>query len=289
MNVSENYRFPGLFDVAQRQSLVMRRNWEAGASPAAVRNRFVLNMRLRLKLSIAIAVLGLASSSASSAEVAILRNGFSIRHQRHEARESVTRLYFTESSSGYVDIPTDQIVYFEVEEARPAPALKATPPATLEEMVSAASNSNHIDPDLIMVLIGAESGFNASAVSPKGALGLMQLMPQTASRLGVGDPLDPLANVNGGTRYLRELLDLYHNDLVKALAAYNAGPKRVEQYRGVPPYAETQTYVAKVIHDFNRKKLARTSAHHDFGNKPEAIRNSKSEALSAAPQPSSAL
>jgi soluble lytic murein transglycosylase-like protein len=246
-------------------------------------------MRLRLKLSIAISVLGFASLSASPAEVAILRNGFSIRHQRHESRESVTRLYFAESSSGYVDIPTDQIFYFEVEETPPAPTLKPTPPATLEQMVSAASSSNHIDPDLIMVLIGAESGFNANAVSPKGARGLMQLMPQTASRLGVGDPLDPLANVNGGTRYLRELLDLYHNDLVKALAAYNAGPKRVEQYRGVPPYAETQTYIAKVIHDFNRKKLARASAHHDFGNKPEAIRNSKSGALSAAPQPPSGL
>jgi hypothetical protein len=234
-------------------------------------------------------VLLLASLSASPAEVAILRNGFSIRTERHESRESVTRLYFAESSSGYVDIPTDQILSFEVEEIRPAPMLKPTPPATLEEMVSAASSSNHIDPDLIMVLIGAESGFNANAVSPKGARGLMQLMPQTASRLGVGDPLDPLANVNGGTRYLRELLDLYHNDLVKTLAAYNAGPKRVAQYRGVPPYAETQTYVAKVIHDFTRKKLARASTLHDFSNKPEAIGNSKSEALSAAPQRSSGL
>jgi soluble lytic murein transglycosylase-like protein len=212
-----------------------------------------------------------------------------MRLQRHESREAVTRLYFAESSSSYVDVPTDQIVYFDVEEIPPAPALKPTPPATLEEMVSAASSSNHVDPDLIMILIGAESGFNANAVSPKGARGLMQLMPQTASRLGVGDPLDPVANVKGGTRYLRELLDLYHNDLVKALAAYNAGPKRVEQYRGVPPYAETQTYIAKVIHDFNRKKLARVSAHHEFGSKREAIRNSKSEALSAAPQPSSEL
>ena len=246
-------------------------------------------MRLRLRLSIAISVLGLASLSVSSAELAILRNGFSIRHQRHESRESVTRLYLAESSGSYVDIPTDQIVYFEAEEKPPALALKPTPPATLEEMVSAASSTNHIDPDLIMILIGAESGFNANAVSPKGARGLMQLMPQTASRLGVTDPLDPLANVNGGTRYLRELLDLYHNDLVKALAAYNAGPKRVEQYRGVPPYAETQTYIAKVIHDFNRKKLARASARHDFGNKPEAIGNSKSEALSAVQKRSSGL
>lgn len=246
-------------------------------------------MRLLFKLGVTIAVVTLASLSASSAEVAILRNGFSIRHQRHEPREAVTRLYFVESPSSYVEVPTDQIVRFEVEEQPPAQALKPTPPTTLEEIVSAASSSSHVDPDLIMTLIGAESAFNANAVSPKGARGLMQLMPQTASHLGVGDPLDPVANVKGGTRYLRELLDLYHNDLVKALAAYNAGPKRVEQYRGVPPYAETQTYIAKVIHDFNRKKLARVSAHHDFDSKQVAIRNSKSEAFNATPQPSSEL
>jgi soluble lytic murein transglycosylase-like protein len=246
-------------------------------------------MRLLFKLGVTIAVVTLASLSASSAEVAILRNGFSIRHQRHEPREAMTRLYFVESPSSYVEVPTDQIVRFEVEEQPPAQALKPTPPTTLEEIVSAASSSSHVDPDLIMTLIGAESAFNANAVSPKGARGLMQLMPQTASHLGVGDPLDPVANVKGGTRYLRELLDLYHNDLVKALAAYNAGPKRVEQYRGVPPYAETQTYIAKVIHDFNRKKLARVSAHHDFDGKQVAIRNSKSEAFNATPQPSSEL
>jgi len=258
-----------------------------GASPALPvtgRSKFLLDMRLRFKLSIAISVLALASLSASSAEVAVLRNGFSIRLVRHEPREAVTRLYFADSSSNYVEVPTDQIVCFEVEEPPPAPALKPTLPTTLEEVVSTASSSNHIDPDLIMTLIGAESGFNANAVSAKGARGLMQLMPQTASRLGVDDPLDPVANVQGGTRYLRELLDRYHNDLTKALAAYNAGPKRVEQYRGVPPYAETQTYIAKVIDDFNRKKHARVSAHHDFRNKPEAIRNPKSEALSAPPR-----
>lgn len=244
-------------------------------------------MRLRSKLGITISVLALASLSASSAEVAILRNGFSIRLQRHEPREAVTRLYFGDSSSNYVEVPTDQIIRFEAEELPPAPALKPTPVRTLDETVSAAGSSNHIDPDLIMILIGVESGFNANAVSPKGARGLMQLMPQTASRLGVSDALDPVANVQGGTRYLRELLDRYHNDLAKALAAYNAGPKRVEQYHGVPPYAETQTYIAKVIDDFYRKKLARVSARLDFGNKPEAIGSSGSEALSAAPQPSS--
>lgn len=263
----------------------------------ADRSKFLVHMRLSFRLSIAISLLAFASLPASSAEVAILRNGFSIRLQRHEAREALTRLYFADSSGSFVDVPTDQIVRFEEEELPPeiyssrdaieARILKPTLPKTLQEMVSVASSNNRIDPDLIMTVIGAESGFNANAVSRKGAQGLMQLMPQTASRLGVEDPLDPAANVQGGTRYLRELLDLYHNDVVKALAAYNAGPKRVEQYRGVPPYFETRTYVAKVIRDFNRKKLARVSAHHDSDSKQVAIRNSKSEAFNATSQPSS--
>src|SRR6202020_2990830 len=100
------------------------------------------------------------------------------------------------------------------------------------------------------------SGFNVRAVSPKGAQGLMQLMPQTATQLGVKNAFDPQANVEAGTRYLRELLERYNFDLIKALAAYNAGPQRVEQYNGVPPYYETKAYVARIVRDFNKKKLA---------------------------------
>jgi soluble lytic murein transglycosylase-like protein len=105
-------------------------------------------------------------------------------------------------------------------------------------------------------VIKAESGFNVHAVSRKGAQGLMQLMPGTASQLGVPNAFDPQANVEGGAKYLRELLERYNFDLVKALAAYNAGPQRVEQFGGVPPYYETRAYVARVVRDFNRKKAA---------------------------------
>jgi len=122
--------------------------------------------------------------------------------------------------------------------------------------VNSASAAYHLDPDLVNSVIHAESGFNSRAVSPKGARGLMQLMPGTANELGVNDAFDPQANVTGGSRYLRELLERYNFDLVKALAAYNAGPQRVEQYRGVPPFRETRAYVARIVHEYNLKKVA---------------------------------
>ncbi len=127
-------------------------------------------------------------------------------------------------------------------------------------MVNSASGRYRLDPDLVNSVIKAESGFNVRAVSPKGAQGLMQLMPGTASQLGVPNAFDPEANVEGGAKYLRELLERYNFDLVKALAAYNAGPQRVEQFGGVPPYYETRVYVAKIVRDFNRKKEAQKKA-----------------------------
>ena len=130
----------------------------------------------------------------------------------------------------------------------------------LEQVVNSASAAYHLDPDLVNTVIHAESGFNPHAVSPKGARGLMQLMPSTASALGVKDAFDPEENVGGGSRYLRELLERYNFDLVKALAAYNAGPQRVEQYNGVPPFHETRAYVARIVHDYNRKKIAQEKA-----------------------------
>jgi soluble lytic murein transglycosylase-like protein len=238
------------------------------------------------KSSIATFLLALACISSSSAEVAVLRNGFSIRADRHESRETMTRLYFAESSKYYVEVPTEQIARFEADDPPPAPVLKASPATTLDEVVNAASSSNHLDPDLVMSLIGTESGFNVRAVSPKGAQGLMQLMPQTASRLGVVNPMDPVANVEGGTRYLRELLDLYHHDLAKALAAYNAGPERVDQYRGVPPYRETQAYVAKVIGEFRRKKFSQAPTLYQAKSKPRVLGNLKPVAAVAPAQPS---
>jgi soluble lytic murein transglycosylase-like protein len=212
-----------------------------------------------------------------AADSAVLRNGFSIRHERRQVIGTITRLYVGKDNSSFVDIPTDEIDHFEALADEPASHLRfqtASVPAAsdqaaldnvnhqvdLNQVVEAASGTYRLDPDLVNSVIRAESGFNVRAVSPKGAQGLMQLMPQTASQLGVQNAFDPRANVEGGTRYLRELLERYDFDLIKALAAYNAGPERVEQYGGVPPYYETKAYVARIVRDFNKKKLAAKAA-----------------------------
>ena len=207
-------------------------------------------MKLGYQLGIVAALIFLASPSASAAEMAILRNGFAIRHERRETLDTVTRLYLLKAPDNYIDVPAAEIVRFEAVDSPLPPTVRSAPDSDLDAVVSAASKRNNLDPDLVNSVILAESGFDPNAVSPKGAQGLMQLMPQTAARMGVRNAMDPAANVEGGTRYLGELLVRYHHDLSKALAAYNAGPERVEQYHGVPPYPETLAYVARVVRDF---------------------------------------
>src|SRR6195256_2777097 len=211
---------------------------------------------------------------ATAAELAVLRNGFSIRHEHRLVMGTTTRLFLAADDSSFTDVPTAEITGYEKDLSLPAAtqqapsqlasipssgSVKTSPaksPIPLNDVVNSASATYHLDPDLVNSVIHAESGFNAHAVSPKGARGLMQLMPGTANQLGVNDAFDPEANVTGGSHYLRELLELYNFDLVKALAAYNAGPQRVDQYRGVPPFRETRAYVARIVHEYNTKKIA---------------------------------
>ena len=206
----------------------------------------------------------LFSGCAAAADLALLNNGFTIRHERRQTVGENTRLFTGAGDSSYIDVPTSDIEGFEKDLSLPrlpeASSSSATSAVDLNHVVKSASATYHLDPDLVNSVIHAESGFNSRAVSRHGALGLMQLMPGTAGRLGVKNPFDPQANVDGGTRYLRQLLERYHFDLVKALAAYNAGPQRVEQYRGVPPYRETRAYVAGIVRDYNRKKIAQERA-----------------------------
>ena len=128
--------------------------------------------------------------------------------------------------------------------SNPVPVAMA--PAALDAVVQQSAEKNHVDPALVRAVISTESNWNSSAVSPKGALGLMQLIPGTAERLGVGNAFDPVQNVDAGTRYLGTLLQRYNGDLGKALAAYNAGPGAVDRFGGIPNYPETRNYVEKV-------------------------------------------
>jgi len=235
----------------------------------------------------AIAILAVTALPCFAGEVAVLKNGFTIQHERREVVGDVTRLYVSADGASFVDVPTTDIDHYEeapdppvsASEPESAPGQSAAlrsgsfvkggkggatgfpvPRSDLNQVVNEASGRYRLDPDLVNSVIKAESGFNVRAVSPKGAQGLMQLMPGTASQLGVPNAFDPQANVDGGTRYLRELLERYNFDLVKALAAYNAGPQRVEQFGGVPPFHETRAYVARIVKDFNKKKTAQQKA-----------------------------
>ncbi len=131
-------------------------------------------------------------------------------------------------------------------------AEQALLPDRIEHIVQQASERHNLDPALVKAVIDVESGGNPTAVSRKGALGLMQLIPSTAGQLGVGNAFDPAQNVEGGASYLRSLLDRFHGDLEKSLAAYNAGPGLVERFGGVPNIPETRSYVQKVTNSYFR-------------------------------------
>ncbi len=120
------------------------------------------------------------------------------------------------------------------------------------EMIGEASSSHGLPQSLIKAVIHAESAFNPKAISPKGARGLMQIMPQTGAELGLTNFFDPLENIRAGSKYLAFLLEKFNGNLVLAVAAYNAGPGAVEEYKGIPPYAETRSYVRRVL-DLKRR------------------------------------
>lgn len=196
------------------------------------------------------------ASFCLAGDIACLRNGFSIKHDRREVMGDKTRLYI---GTGYLDVATADIERIEPDDTPSSSATNAAvvpgaPVKSIDQHLVEASKNSGIDRDFLESVIRHESAFNPKAVSPKGARGLMQLMPGTADQLGVKDSFDPGQNIQGGTTYLKQLLELYNGDAQKALAAYNAGPHRVQKYRGVPPYRETRAYVAGIIREYNRKK-----------------------------------
>lgn len=214
-----------------------------------------------------VAVLSILAAHAHAAERVTLRNGFAMRCDHHALVDGHMRLYLSAGEDNYIEFAPDEIAAFEQVPDPPAATPPTAPqpshanakltPADLHEMLAHAGTEHNLDVDLLASVVKAESDGNARAVSHAGAQGLMQLMPQTAAGLGVKDSFQPEQNVRGGSTYLDALLTHYHDNLALALAAYNAGPEAVDKYHGIPPYSETRAYVARVIHEFNRRVLAR--------------------------------
>src|SRR5579871_6701738 len=225
---------------------------------------FDIGQRFALFMPIAV----LMALPAHAGETAILANGFSIHADRHEFAGDVVKLY---SGEGVTEMPASQIASFEKEQdpppAAPSVVVPSAPPPAVAQVVrqtdqpldpkrlaADAARRNNLPEALIRSVMHAESGFRPDAISPKGAIGLMQLMPGTAQELHA-DPRDPGQNVEAGTAYLRALLVKYESkddQVARAVAAYNAGPGAVDRYNGVPPYRETRDYVIRVLTEYKR-------------------------------------
>jgi soluble lytic murein transglycosylase-like protein len=203
----------------------------------------------------------LSVAPAMAAEDVVFTSGSRMRFDRHEIIGTKVRLY---NPDGYVEMDLSRIHAFEpIPEdpvavpamvAPPAPVQPATPTQPVlspQELADAAADKYGLPRTLVRAVMEAESGYQTGAVSPKGAIGLMQLMPETAQALGV-DPNDPVQNVDAGARYLRDLLQKYDGGLWHALAAYNAGPGAVDKYNGVPPYNETLLYVKRIDQQYTK-------------------------------------
>ena len=188
---------------------------------------------------------------AWAGEYAVLANGFRIHADRHETAGASVRLY---TKDGVIEVPANSVASFEAEEyiAPPVMAPKVDAPLPVSDtrtLLRDAAVRSGLPPSLVESVARVESALRPDAVSPKGALGVMQLMPATARKLDA-DPRDTAQNIDAGARLLRELLIKYDGDVVKALSAYNAGEGAVDRYRGMPPYPETQDYVDKVIRTY---------------------------------------
>ena len=208
----------------------------------------------------------LATAMAGAAEHAMLKSGFRMSADRIEKLGSVYRLH---TRAGAIELAASDVESIEQDDfVAPAPTSSVAPvaaaigqtasappqrskPATVAEMIEQAAERAGIPAELVHSVAKAESNYQVNALSHKGAIGVMQLMPATAAALSV-NPHDPEQNIDAGARYLRDLLIKYDGDSVRALAAYNAGPAAVDRYRGVPPYRETVTYVDRVLRNYAR-------------------------------------
>ncbi|TCK75106.1 lytic transglycosylase domain-containing protein [Acidipila rosea] len=233
-------------------------------------------MRIRC-LSVSCAVLALAALTAHAAERVTLRNGYDLVCDHRAADGNKVRLFLDSGDANFIEVdPSDIASTQAFQPPAPQTPLQSptqTPTQTpiqtktatlrqqdLRQLLARAGSEHDLDVDLLASVVRAESGGNPHAVSRTGARGLMQLMPGTAARLGVRDSFAADQNIGGGAAYLDAMLKRYHDNLALALAAYNAGPAAVDRWHGVPPYRETRTYVARVIHEFNKRYAARQRA-----------------------------
>jgi soluble lytic murein transglycosylase-like protein len=203
------------------------------------------NAHVRELLGFAVTALVLISIAPqpARADYAVLRSGQRLHIIGWQNLGDTVRL---DLSGGSVTVPAADLETIEPEEVFGESA-KTEPEVPYAAQIRKAAGTYGLDPALVASVIAIESNFDSTAVSKKSALGLMQLLPKTAAQMAVQNAFDPAQNINGGTRYLRQLLDRYGQNLTLALAAYNAGPKRVDFYRGIPPLAETRSYVSRVI------------------------------------------
>ena len=204
-----------------------------------------------------VSLLLLTAASAFAGEYAVLASGARLRADRHAYEGGKVRLY---TGAGFIELSAEQVCGFEPEAApgkpahpaHPQPAAAGAPSASPGELADAAADKYGVPRQLVRSVMLAESGGQAQAVSPKGAIGLMQLMPSTARLLGA-DPLDPAQNMEAGVRYLRDLLIRFDGRLWHALAAYNAGPGALQKYNGnIPPYQETLRYIRRIDRDYQK-------------------------------------
>ena len=175
------------------------------------------------------------------AEIALLSNGSTLKIEARRVDGADVVLVLR--GGGEVSVSALQLIGVVPDEV----VEEVEPGGDLRALAEAAARRHGLDPALVLAVVQVESGFRPDAVSPKGARGLMQLMPGTATRLGVEDSFDPEQNLDGGTRHLGDLIARYNGDVKRALAAYNAGEGAVERHRGVPPYGETRAYVRNVL------------------------------------------
>lgn len=244
-----------------------------------------MNLHQRIKVAIVASALMACGLLARGAERVTLSNGFAMDCDHHALVDGQVRLYLSVGEGSYIERRPEEVVGIEQipDTAPQVPVAESVPSETklssadLHEMLAEAGAEHNLDEDLLASVVKAESNGNARAVSRAGARGLMQLMPSTASGLGVQDSFKPGENVRGGSAYLDALLTKYHENLALALAAYNAGPAAVDKYHGIPPYRETRVYVARVIHEFNQRVQAREAQERHAAGSPVTSRASGSQ------------